>query len=56
MRVGHKHVLFPCLMHVIGFRVDKMIKQFRPNVFGVLDVTNAALPYMRESKFPEMCM
>lgn len=36
--------------------VDKMIKQFRPNVFGVLDVTNAALPYMRESKFPEMCM
>lgn len=30
--------------------VDKMIKQFRPNVFGVLDVTNAALPYMRERK------
>jgi NAD(P)-dependent dehydrogenase (short-subunit alcohol dehydrogenase family) len=30
--------------------VDKMIRQFRPNVFGVLDVTNAALPYMRERK------
>ncbi|KAG2125688.1 hypothetical protein DEU56DRAFT_566794 [Suillus clintonianus] len=30
--------------------VDKMISQFRPNVFGVLDVTNAALPYMRERK------
>ncbi|KAG1745625.1 hypothetical protein EDB19DRAFT_454290 [Suillus lakei] len=30
--------------------VDKMISQFRPNVFGVLDVTNAALPYMRERR------
>jgi NAD(P)-dependent dehydrogenase (short-subunit alcohol dehydrogenase family) len=30
--------------------VDKMIRQFRPNVFGVLDVTNAALPYLRERK------
>lgn len=30
--------------------VDKMLEQFRPNVFGVLDVTNAALPYMRERK------
>ncbi|KAG1874810.1 hypothetical protein F4604DRAFT_721095 [Suillus subluteus] len=29
---------------------DRMIRQFRPNVFGVLDVTNAALPYMRERK------
>ncbi|KAG2151578.1 uncharacterized protein EDB93DRAFT_262925 [Suillus bovinus] len=30
--------------------VDIMIRQFRPNVLGVLDVTNAALPYMRERK------
>ncbi|KAG2065634.1 NAD(P)-binding protein [Suillus decipiens] len=30
--------------------VDMMIRQFRPNFFGVLDVTNAALPYMRERK------
>ncbi|KAG1874809.1 hypothetical protein F4604DRAFT_1680714 [Suillus subluteus] len=28
--------------------VDMMTRQFRPNVFGVLDVTNAVLPYMRE--------
>ncbi|KAG1780010.1 hypothetical protein EV702DRAFT_1084089 [Suillus placidus] len=30
--------------------VDMMMRQFRPNVFGVLDVTNATLPYMRERK------
>ncbi|KAG1823222.1 hypothetical protein EV424DRAFT_1346402 [Suillus variegatus] len=27
-----------------------LTRQFRPNVCGVLDVTNAALPYMRERK------
>ncbi|KAG1856329.1 hypothetical protein DFJ58DRAFT_784537 [Suillus subalutaceus] len=30
--------------------VDMMTRQFRTNVFGVLDVTNAVLPYMRERK------
>ncbi|KAG2047413.1 NAD(P)-binding protein [Suillus hirtellus] len=30
--------------------VDILTRQFRPNVWGVLDVTNAALPYMRERK------
>ncbi|KAG1894361.1 uncharacterized protein F5891DRAFT_1256111 [Suillus fuscotomentosus] len=30
--------------------VDFLTRQFRPNVLGVLDVTNAALPYMRERK------
>ncbi|KAG1894358.1 uncharacterized protein F5891DRAFT_1256097 [Suillus fuscotomentosus] len=30
--------------------VDFLTRQFRPNVCGVLDVTNAALPYMRERK------
>ncbi|KAG2095146.1 uncharacterized protein F5147DRAFT_747773 [Suillus discolor] len=30
--------------------VDILTRQFRPNVCGVLDVTNAALPYMRERK------
>ncbi|KAG2095895.1 uncharacterized protein F5147DRAFT_840083 [Suillus discolor] len=30
--------------------VDILTRQFRPNVLGVLDVTNAALPYMRERK------
>lgn len=30
--------------------VDRMIRQFHSNVFGVLDVTNATLPYMRERK------
>jgi NAD(P)-dependent dehydrogenase (short-subunit alcohol dehydrogenase family) len=33
-----------------------MIKQFQTNLFGVLDVTNAALPYMRESKSFETCV
>ncbi|KAG2047411.1 NAD(P)-binding protein [Suillus hirtellus] len=30
--------------------VDFLTRQFRPNVLGVLDVTNAVLPYMRERK------
>ncbi|KAG1853299.1 hypothetical protein C8R48DRAFT_723530 [Suillus tomentosus] len=30
--------------------VDFLTRQFRPNVLGVLDVTNAALPHMRERK------
>ncbi|KAG1723193.1 uncharacterized protein EDB91DRAFT_182379 [Suillus paluster] len=44
--VNNAGVGLPGILEECG--VDLMIRQYRTNVFGVLDVTNAALPYMRE--------
>jgi len=46
--VNNAGIGLPGILEECG--VDRLQRQFRPNVFGVLDVTNAALPYMRERK------
>ncbi|KAH7890523.1 hypothetical protein F5I97DRAFT_39389 [Phlebopus sp. FC_14] len=46
--VNNAGIGLPALLEEGG--VQKMREQFETNVFGTLDVTNAVLPYMRQSK------
>ncbi|OAX35350.1 NAD(P)-binding protein [Rhizopogon vinicolor AM-OR11-026] len=46
--VNNAGIGWPGLLEECG--TELMMKQFRTNFFGVLDVTNAALPYMRERR------
>ncbi|KAG0702629.1 hypothetical protein DFH29DRAFT_999178 [Suillus ampliporus] len=46
--VNNAGIGLPGILEECG--ADLLIRQYRTNVFGVLDVTNAALPYMREKR------
>ncbi|KAG0702630.1 hypothetical protein DFH29DRAFT_1079385 [Suillus ampliporus] len=46
--VNNAGIGFPGILEECG--ADLLLRQYRTNVLGVLDVTNAALPYMRERR------